>query len=68
MMMMMMMMMMMIKKKTHTQDYNAGEKRAAFCSPILISKVCTWMALVAFPICGVLMGFWWTLHGVLMGF
>ena len=56
------------KKKKHTQDYNAGEKRAAFCSPILISKVCTWMALVAFPICVVLMGFWWTLHGVLMGF
>ena len=59
----------MITKK-HTQDYNAGEKRAAFCSPILILKVCAWMALEGFPhlwgFGGLLVDFAWGFHGVLV--
>ena len=55
-------------KNIHPSVYNAGKKRAAFCSIISISKVCAWTALGSFPYLwdfgGVWVGFWWAFSGV----
>ena len=50
----------------------ANDKKKRNIHKITMLKVCARMALGGFPhlwgFGGLLAGFWWTLHGVLMGF